>query len=332
MDPIQLRQVAQRKCPDILFCLSVAEDGSKAWVGSSDANVYEVDLTAKELKRDALAGDGHSSYVTGIARHGDTLVTCGYDKRIAWWDIGERRVIRSLVAHDKWIRGVAMTTDGTRVISIADDMRVRVWESSTGELVADLDGHAAMTPHHYPSMLYALAVSPDGQQFATGDRVGHVVVWNTETLQIARELESPKMYTWDPKQRRHSIGGVRSLAFSPDGTRLAVGGIGHIGNIDHLGGPSRIELFDLESGDPLLEIEDNKKQGLIEQIAWQQEGQWVLAAGGANNGFLSVFNAADGKLIHQVDHPGHIHAIHCNSHFESIHIAAHANLTHWTMS
>ena len=94
-------------------------------------------------------------------------------------------------------------------------------------------------------MLFACAISPDARHLATGDKVGHVVVWDLETGQkLTDAAKRPGMYTWDPVQRRHSIGGIRSLAFSPDGTQLAVGGIGKIGNIDHLDGKARVEVFD----------------------------------------------------------------------------------------
>ncbi|MCA9139240.1 MAG: hypothetical protein KDB00_20845 [Planctomycetales bacterium] len=331
MDPSQLRQIAQRKCQDILFCVELSDDNSEAWVGSSDANVYCVDLTSESMARVPMGGDGHASYVTGVCRYGNVMITSGYDKHLVWWDTDSRESVRKIVAHNKWIRSVAFTPDGSRIISIADDMRVRVWEASTADLIGDVSDHAVMTQQNYPSMLYALDVSPDGELFATADRVGHIAVWETESLKKIQQFDAPKMYTWDPKQRRHSTGGIRSLAFSPDGKRLAAGGIGHVGNIDHLGGPSRIEIFDLESGSQVLEIEDNKKQGLVEQIAWQKDGEWILAVGGANNGFLSVFHAGDGKLIHQVDHPGHVHAMWHDEDFLNLHIAAHENMTHWTM-
>ena len=66
-------------------------------------------------------------------------------------------------------------------------------------------------------------------------KVGHVAIWDLATAAKVGEVETPIMYTWDPRQRRHSIGGIRSLAFSPDSKQLAIGGIGKIGNIDHLG-------------------------------------------------------------------------------------------------
>jgi len=47
---------------------------------------------------------------------------------------------------------------------------------------------------------------------ATGDKVGHVVVWELATGKQVTTLEVPVMYTWDPVQRRHSIGGIRSLS------------------------------------------------------------------------------------------------------------------------
>jgi DNA-binding beta-propeller fold protein YncE len=79
----------------------------------------------------------------------------------------------------------------------------------------------------------ALAASADGSRLATADKVGRVVVWDVAARRALATLDASCMYTWDPKQRRHSIGGVRSLAFSPDGRMLAAGGIGQIGNMCH---------------------------------------------------------------------------------------------------
>ena len=94
------------------------------------------------------------------------------------------------------------------------------------------------------------------------------------------------MYTWDPIQRRHSIGGIRALAFSPDGNRLAVGGIGKIGNIDHLEGPARVEVFDWRKGQRTHEFPGDGTKGLVERLLFLPDGDRLLAVGGANDGFL----------------------------------------------
>src|SRR5436853_159524 len=130
------------------------------------------------------------------------------------------------------------------VFSVADDMVGRIWEAATGKLLHELRAHAEMTPHHYPSMLHSCAISGDDKFVATVDKVGRIIVWDAQTGAKVTEMAAPEMYTWDPVQRRHSIGGPRSLAFSPDGSLLAVGGIGTIGNIDHLEGKARVEVLD----------------------------------------------------------------------------------------
>ncbi len=200
----------------------------------------------------------------------------------------------------------------------------------TGEFLASFSDHDSLTPHHYPSMLYAVAASPDGQWIATGDRVGHVAIWDARCSQ-SRGLETPVMYTWDPSARRHSTGGIRSLAFSPDSRLLAVGGVGKIGNIDHLDGPARLEIFDWSTGTRHLELEDNKKKGLIEQIVWSPDGKWILTVGGDNNGFVTVYDAESGELLHQDGQDGHIHAIAYNEDFTNIYAASHQRVTRWTM-
>ena len=207
-----------------------------------------IDLAAGQA-RGRRSWAGHDSYVTGLALAGTTLVSGGYDGRLIWWDIETRSQVRAVDAHAKWIRNVAASPDGSIVASVADDMVCRLWDAATGKLLHELRGHAEQTPHHFPSMLFACAFSPDGRHLATGDKVGHIVVWDVESGSRSATLEAPVMYTWDPVQRRHSIGGIRSLAFSPDGKQLAVGGIGKIGNIDHLDGKARVEVFDWQKGE-----------------------------------------------------------------------------------
>ena len=140
------------------------------------------------------------------------------------------------------------------------------------------------------------------------------------------------MYTWDPKQRRHSIGGIRSVAFSHDSKLLAVGGIGKIGNIDHLGGPSRIEIFDWKAGKRLHELEDNKFKGLVEQIVFHPEGEWFVVAGGDHNGFISTYETKTGKLIKQEKAPMHVHQFVTNEACDTVYAVGHGRVVTWTMS
>jgi WD40 repeat protein len=217
--------------------------------------------------------------------------------------------VRTVDAHVKWIRRVVSTPDGSRVASVADDMVAKVWDATTGKVIRELKGHKERTPNDFPSMLYACAVSPDGTHLATGDKSGHVVVWDVETGKSVQTFEAPVMYTWDPVQRLHSIGGIRSLAFSPDGTLLAVGGIGKIGNIDHLDGKARVEVFDWKAGKQAVEFPGDKFNGLVEALAWAPDGSWLLAAGGANEGFLLFYDVAAKKTLRQEKLTTHVHDV-----------------------
>ena len=249
----------------------------------------------------------HASYVTGLVRSGDTLVSGSYDGSLIWWD-AEAGDVRHRVdsAHEKWIRRLAISPDGSTVASVGDDMKTRVWNARTADSIATWDGYQLMTPHGYPSMLYAVTFSRDGKWLATGNRTGKVIIRDAATGRVEATLETPVMYTWDPKARRHSIGGIRSLAFSSDSKLLAVGGMGQVGNIDHLGGVSRIEVFDWQSGKQKFEIEDTKFKGLVEQLQFGPDDEWLVAAGGDNGGFISVYDGAAGTLLAQEKAPMHV--------------------------
>ena len=167
---------------DILFCIAQDHANARLWVGSSDFKIYELDLSKEKPVRLAFEGE-HQSYVTGMVRIGEMLVTSSYDRHLNWWDIVERKLIRRVCAHEGWIRRVIASADASQVISIADDMQCKVWDARTGQAISAFSDHQSLTPHHFPSMLYAVAASADGKWIATGDKVGHIALWDAQRFE-----------------------------------------------------------------------------------------------------------------------------------------------------
>jgi WD40 repeat protein len=312
----------------IAFAVARVPGSMRVFLGCSDFKVYEADLAAAKFEPKELYG--HESYVTGVALAGKTLVSGGYDGRLTWYDTDAKKVLRSETAHAKWIRRVVSSPDGKVVASVADDMVCRLW-AADGKPLHELRGHAEKTPHGFGSMLYAATFSADGKLLATGDKVGKVKVWEVATGKPVGEVEAPVMYTWDPVQRLHSIGGIRSLAFSPDGKSLAVGGTGKIGNIDHLEANARIELFDWAAQKRLTEYTADKSKGLVNQLRFAPDGSWLLAAGGANEGFLLLLDRDAKKTLRQEKVGAHVHDAAIDEKGETVILAGHNKVAVYEM-
>lgn len=325
----QLKEIGRR---DIALSMARVPMSDRVFFGSNDFRLYDVDFAVE--KPEPQSHEGHSSYITGVALAGKYVVTGAYDRRLIWWDAeSQDEVRRTEDAHARWIRGVEASPDGKIVASVADDMVCRLWDAESGKPLHELLGHAEQTPSNYPSMLYACAFSPSGEQLATVDRVGKIVVWEVASGKQLATMEAPENYTWDPKQRRHSIGGLRSAAFSPDGKRLAVGGMGQVGNIDHLGGKARVEIFDWQKQERTHEYGDGEFKGLVESLAWHPGGDWLLAGGGDNSGWLMFFDLADEKGAAKNEKaPMHIHELALGEDAKQLWAVGHGKLVKWELS
>ncbi|MEX1229504.1 MAG: hypothetical protein WEB58_04650 [Planctomycetaceae bacterium] len=323
-DPNQVKIANTIGREEIDFCIDRAAGSTKIYFGGSDGKAYELDLAVE--KPEAIAMEGHEGFVTGIAVCGNALITGAYDGQLIWRDLTTREIVRKVPAHDKWIRKIASSPDKTLIASVADDMKCHLWNVATGELVRTLEGHEKLTPQHYPSMLFAGTFSADGQYLATADKVGHIVVWEVSTGNQLAALEAPLMYTWDSKQRQHSIGGIRSLAFSADGTLLAAGGTGQIGNVDHLEALARIEIFDWKKGERTHEFPGDEVKGLVEFLAFEPEGNWLVAVGGDHAGFVKFVDLKEKKIIKQITAPGHVFDARFNDTLDTLYLAAFHNV------
>lgn len=324
-DPTQLKVVRQIDQPGICFGLARVPNTTQVFYGGSDGNVYGLDLAAEKPEPKVFSG-AHSGYVLGVALAGSQLISGAYDGRLVWWNIATGEKIRSVDAHGKWIRGLTMSPDGKMLASVADDMLCKLWNAETGELIKPLVGHEKETPQHYPSMLFASAFSADNRLLATVDKVGHIVVWDVATGEKLKMLEAPLMYTWDPRQRRHSIGGIRSVAFSPDGKQLVVGGTGQIGNVDHLEALARLEVFDWQTGERTFEFPGDKYKGLVESMAFHPSSDWLVCAGGDHEGYVKFFDLKAGKLLHHDKAPMHIYGISLSEAGDALYASGHGKL------
>ena len=324
---LQLKSLHEHTRKEIFFCLARVPGGSRIFVGASDGNVYDVDPLAEKPEFTPLAG--HASFVTGVAIAGEMLVSGGYDCQLLWRKLADGQIVQSVEnAHSRWIRKLVASPDGRLVASVGDDMVCRLWEAPGGKLLHELRGHDEQTPQHFPSMLYTCAFSADGQRLATADKAGRICLWDVSTGARLRQLDASGFYTWDPRQRIHSIGGTRSLAFSPDGKWLLAGGIGTIGNIDHLDGPARVELFDIASGTS-AHVFAGESKGLVEQLVFHPGGHWLLGLGGDNAGFWQAYDLAEKKVVKSEKAPMHVHAAALNDDATRLVAVGHGKIVVW---
>ncbi|MGG6269376.1 AAA-like domain-containing protein [Leptolyngbya sp. AN03gr2] len=165
------------------------------------------------------------------------LVTGGQDKQLRLWD-AEGKLIRAWSAHDAPVQKVVFSSDGLRIASSALDGAVKLWQASTGELIAPLVGHGGevraiaisksmiatgsldrtiklwkldgtplKTLEGHQDQIYSIAFSPDGTQFASASLDKTIKLWSAD----GRLITTLSGHT----------DGVRSVAFSPDGALLA---------------------------------------------------------------------------------------------------------------
>jgi WD40 repeat protein len=155
---------------------------------------------------------GHTGTVPAVVfRDDDLLCTAGDDGTVRMWDPHTGEELQRIAAHTGAVRGLAVSGEAPAMwlATAGDDGTVRMWDLVTGDELHNLTGHGV--PVH------AVACSGDGSMVAGGGDDGVAHVWSSATGAIIH------------RRRPQVIDGitrVRSLAFDPAGSRLAIGGYG----------------------------------------------------------------------------------------------------------
>jgi WD40 repeat protein len=114
------------------------------------------------------------------------------------WSMDDFQEVAQLSGHKKRVNTLAISSDGSRIVSGSWDRTMRVWDGRTFE-------ELGLCEHE--DEVKSVAFSPDSSLIASGSEDCIVWIWNARNLEKVTRLASHK-------------GHVTSVAFFPDGTRI----------------------------------------------------------------------------------------------------------------
>jgi WD40 repeat protein len=219
------------KCGLLAALLSYCHCGAPACAAAPPANAERPQL-ALQL--------GHSLPIVALqySPDGNLLASGSNDNTVKIWDAHSRELIRTLEGHTAPVRGVAFSPDGKTLATGDEDGNLKFWNPQTGALV-----------HQWARLtlgIRGLAYSPDGKYFAaacgirgTGpgrDERGQLVLWDARNWRVLRKPIFPRA--------------LISLAFSPDGSTLAVGSSDRSVTLTQVAGGATHTTLHIERGFP----------------------------------------------------------------------------------
>ncbi|MCM3871357.1 MAG: hypothetical protein ND895_11785 [Pyrinomonadaceae bacterium] len=120
------------------------------------------------------------------------------DGSVSIWEVKSGERVRLLNAHTKEVNSVQFILQDSRLLSLGDDNRARLWSTADWSDAGVIEGAA-----------FSGGVSPDGQWLAAQDPKQAIWVWDLSTLKPLMQLtEAGK-------------GGTQNITFTPDGKYVA---------------------------------------------------------------------------------------------------------------
>jgi len=239
----------------------------KAWEG-------EIKLWSGEKESGSLKGHEQSIESMAISKDGKTLVTGSEDQTILVWDIAAGKVVQTLKGHTGGIIAVAITPDGKKVASASTDKTLKIWDVATAKDTATLK--VEVEKKEEPKKEEPKKVDPKKE----------------EPKKVDPKKEAPKKE--DPKKTAAEQARIASVAFSPDGSKLAAGNL-----------EGSVKIYDAADGKEIGELKTNDGTWAL---AFSPEGS-KLATGGWDQ-TIRVWDLASKKDVQTIKaHMGAITAL-----------------------
>jgi len=211
--------------------LAAALTGTSSKIWAIHDNTPPVALSGVE-------GDVNSTQYTPDGMY---VVGGAADSLLHVWNAEDGRLVRTYRGHRQAVGHVRISPDGKRVASVSPDATIRVWDLTAEQRAVKFRAHELG--------VVSIAISPDGHRLATGSQDQTIGVWDVATATRIRSLRGHtkpvygltfgsssielvsgaldgSVRFWDlasgTQQKQLSMGLVRFMAGTHDGTRIAV--------------------------------------------------------------------------------------------------------------
>jgi WD40 repeat protein len=219
------------------------------------------------------------------------------------WSLEPRSEVLTIPAVDTGL--FALNVDGTKIASGSSN-RLQVWNAQSGDLLFEQEANNGVL---------GIAFSADGKRIATGGRDQNINVWDAANGNILHtfpvEDRRIRTVTFDPtgnivaaagtggmvqlfdltndqplRSWNAGLGSIARIAFSPDGTQLAVSSFDK--NV--------VKIFDPNTGEQVQElIERTGSNSSNTALAYSADGKSIITGG--RDGIVRLWNVETGGLM-----------------------------------
>ncbi|KIK81441.1 hypothetical protein PAXRUDRAFT_757590 [Paxillus rubicundulus Ve08.2h10] len=226
---------------------------------------------------------GHTHWVQELIFSKDVdelkVVSTSSDETVRIWDVSTgKQVGEPLLGHAAETIGIAISTDGTKIVSGGHDGKIIMWSAEARTIIRIIKPRMSGDNLR----VISLSFSPDDKTFASASTDGTCTVWNSENGEL--------LLDFDDHQDR-----VEIVSYSPSGVKIASGSFDHTIRIRNTHTGERLTQ-------PLLHAD------IVRSMVWSPDSRQLISA--CNGGQIYFWSAPTGT---QLGSPlqAHLYPINC---------------------
>jgi len=241
--------------------VALSPDGTQLVRIENDEIKFIDPMSAKELRSVSLPDPGTHNVELAFTADGRLLEAGAEDKKLRVWDVTSKSDrVKATTKNDFAI--INFSNDG-RLVAVADNYVVHVWDTSSGKEVSTITVPNSGVYQENGGVFTAF--TPDGKRLATSGFGTQTYVWDIDTGKQVQQFKGRTNMAY-------------SVAFSEDGTQLTSGGR---------------TRWDLRTGQGrrLVSSPTDKQFGMP-----SPDGK-LIAMFAPNAGAVTIYDAASGKTL-----------------------------------
>jgi len=257
---------------DRIQALKFSRDGKVlVAAGGTPARFGEVelwDVAARKLQH-SVTLTNETVFGAALSPDGSRVAVGCADNTVRLIDTAAGKEVLKISNHENWVLGTIFGVDGKRLVSVGRDQAAKLTDASTGQFIENVNalrGELAAIARHPSRDLILIGGTESVPYLYTMDRSASMKIADDSTL--IRKFETQD-------------GVIFALAFSPDGSRIAVAGASE-----------DVPIYQTETGERTATC---KAQKGTYAVAFSPDGE-QLASGGFD-GKVRLCEVKSGKLV-----------------------------------